>query len=186
MGWVAILPVAIFVLIWIVAAISDRESGKDEKQRRVIGTVMAGWEGVWRPGIQAANEYRKAVHDEEDAQGAKRPLVFTGVGDDLVEIRQVEAEQTQSDAVTCIATVGGRPVARLSFWRAEGEEHGFGMSRAEGEELNPSVARRIDRLLLAYLFEMEAADSVIIGEERITPQTVQPKEWPFHLLLPQR
>lgn len=174
------------------------------RRRAMMTAALQGWDLAFRPELNAAVEYQKVCHDEEDGEGrnnrphfpgvagdgvAVRPLqdtpeemavlaAWTAPGTDLAVVRKAFLTDLPENVVPCMALVDGCPTGYLHFTRLT-EEPAFRISRVLGEA-NP----RALRLLLAYLFELEGAARVIQPDAtEATPATVVPSDCQFRLIL---
>ena len=193
-----ILPVFVLGLIAIVAYWSrpGRLSGGTVGQAlgnalETLNATLGGGEHL------AALEYRKQVHDEDEAAGGAGPeRFFPGVRDDAVIIRPPrqadggEPPSPDEQALTAVVETSGRVVGHVRFRPLDDRTW-----RLEALAAPPDVYVRTARLLLAYLFEIEGAGRVELArdvnglgpcgfrEGAVTPETVQPREYSFSLRL---
>lgn|GEM_PF-6049054 len=206
-GLVVSLPFLLPLLLWLFGPLTDkwgwtRSRGKG---RAMMQVSLEGYNLAVHPEWQAAKEYQKYCHDEEDHTGRKkrphfpgvecgnlrvRPLqdgpgdiislsVWLGQGPDETEAFVKQIPETQ---VLCMVEVDGRPASYLEF-ALLGPDRGFESSQrvyAIDRCLGPSGADPdVHRLLAAYLVEFEQASQVLAGDP-LAP--VQPGVTGFCLL----
>lgn len=174
------------------------------RRRAMMTAALQGWDVAFRPELNAAVEYQKVCHDEEEGEGRKKRPHFPGVagegisvrplqdtpedmavlaawtapGADLAVVRKAFLNDLPENVVPCMALVEGRPVGYLHFARLQ-QEPIFRISRVLGE-----TDPRVLRLLLAYLFEIEGATAVVLPDgSEVSPDTVSPPTCQFRLLL---
>jgi hypothetical protein len=203
MGLAAALPILFLFGLALVRPWTDRKGWTKTRgrERELLTTALQGWNLAVSPELNAAVEYQKACHDEEDHAGGKRRPYFPGItngrvtvrpledtpadlaalaewapdGGDFPAVRRAFITDLPVEEVPCLVIAGGLPAGYLQF---AGTAPGvFRIGSALGQPGTGAVA-----MLTAYLFEFEEANRVIAGEE-YTRESFRPEKHSFHLLM---
>lgn len=196
-----LLPLLVVGALILFGPWTDRKGWTRTKGKgtAMAKTALQGWNLAVYPEMNAAVEYQKQCHDEEDQEGKKRRPHFPGVTDgsvtvrplqdtpedvaclcrwlgasDLAAVREAYLVNLDEFQVPCMVEEGGEAVGYLQFAQAP---HEPGVYQIDGL-LGPGCDSRRVRPLLAYLYEIEGASRVV------SPglSTDRPADSTFHLL----